>query len=48
MARDPRYDILFEEVKIGPKVARNRFYQTPHCNGAGSIYPGTQAARSAA
>ena len=26
MARDPRYDILFEEVKIGPKVARNRFY----------------------
>ena len=44
MARDPRYDILFEEVKIGPKVARNRFYQTPHCNGAGSIYPGTQAA----
>ena len=44
MARDPKYDILFEEVKIGPKVARNRFYQTPHCNGAGSIYPGTQAA----
>jgi dimethylamine/trimethylamine dehydrogenase len=23
---------------------RNRFYQTPHCNGAGSIMPGTQAA----
>ena len=44
MARDPKYDILFDKVKIGPKVARNRFYQVPHCNGAGSIYPGTQAA----
>ena len=44
MARDPKYDILFDEVKVGPKVMRNRFYQVPHCNGAGSIYPGTQAA----
>jgi len=35
MARDPQYDILFEPVKIGPKVARNRFYQVPHCNGMG-------------
>jgi dimethylamine/trimethylamine dehydrogenase len=35
MARDPRYDILFEPVKIGPKTARNRFYQVPHCNGMG-------------
>ena len=43
MARDAKYDILFEEVKVGPKVMRNRFYQTPHCNGAGSVYPGTQA-----
>jgi dimethylamine/trimethylamine dehydrogenase len=35
MARDPRYDILFEPVRIGPKTARNRFYQVPHCNGMG-------------
>ena len=35
MARDQRYDILFEPVKIGPVTARNRFYQVPHCNGMG-------------
>ena len=35
MTRDPRYDILFEPVKIGPLTARNRFYQVPHCNGMG-------------
>jgi len=23
MARDPRYDILFEPVRIGPKTAKN-------------------------
>ena len=33
--RDPRYDILFEPVKIGPVPAKNRFYQVPHCNGGG-------------
>ncbi|MBT5675436.1 MAG: FAD-dependent oxidoreductase [Rhodospirillaceae bacterium] len=44
MARDPKYDVLFEPIQIGPKTMRNRFYQTPHCNGAGSILPGTQAA----
>ena len=33
--RDPRYDILFEPVRIGPKTAKNRFYQVPHCNGGG-------------
>ena len=33
--RDPRYDILFEPVAIGPVTARNRFYQVPHCNGMG-------------
>ena len=33
--RDPRYDILFEPVDIGPVTARNRFYQVPHCNGMG-------------
>ena len=33
--RDPRYDILFEPVVIGPHTARNRFFQVPHCNGMG-------------
>ncbi len=35
MARDPRHDILFEPVPIGPLIARNRFYQVPHCTGSG-------------
>lgn len=43
MARDPKYDILFEKLKIGPKVTRNRFFQTAHCAGPGSERPGTQA-----
>ncbi len=33
--RDSRYDVLFEPVRIGPKIAKNRFYQVPHCNGGG-------------
>jgi len=44
MPRDPRYDILFEPVRIGPKTAKNRFYQVPHCTGMGSGYPHTLAA----
>ncbi len=35
MARDPRYDVLFTPLKIGPKVAKNRFFQVPHCNAMG-------------
>jgi dimethylamine/trimethylamine dehydrogenase len=35
MPRDPRYDILFEPVQIGPVTTKNRFYQVPHCNGMG-------------
>ncbi|MEM7178676.1 MAG: FAD-dependent oxidoreductase [Pseudomonadota bacterium] len=42
--RDPRYDILFEPVKIGPVTAPNRFYQVPHCNGMGRSFPSTMAA----
>ena len=42
--RDPRYDILFEPVQIGPLTARNRFYQVPHCNGMGYMRPNTLAA----
>jgi dimethylamine/trimethylamine dehydrogenase len=37
--RDPRYDILFEPVKIGPVTAPNRFYQVPHCTGLGWLRP---------
>ncbi len=39
MARDPRFDILFEPVRIGPVTAPNRFYQVPHCTGMGSNWP---------
>ena len=44
MTRDPRFDILFEPVKIGPVVAKNRFYQVPHCNGMGHARPQAHAA----
>ena len=40
---DPRYDILFEPVRIGPVTARNRFFQVPHCNGMGYRDPSAQA-----
>ncbi|MGD1923142.1 MAG: FAD-dependent oxidoreductase [Paracoccaceae bacterium] len=43
MARDPRYDILFEPVRIGPVTAKNRFYQVPHCNGGGYRDPSAAA-----
>lgn len=42
--RDPRYDILFEPVKIGPVTAKNRFFQVPHCNGMGHAMPESHAA----
>ena len=42
--RDPRYDILFEPVKIGPVTAPNRFYQVPHCNGMGRMFPDSMIA----
>jgi dimethylamine/trimethylamine dehydrogenase len=41
--RDPRYDVLFEKVKIGPVTAPNRFYQVPHCSGLGYRYPQAEA-----
>lgn len=41
--RDPRYDILFDRVKIGPLTAKNRFYQVPHCNGGGYRDPSAAA-----
>jgi dimethylamine/trimethylamine dehydrogenase len=44
MPRDPRYDILFEPMAIGPVTAKNRFYQVPHCNGGGYRDPSAAAA----
>jgi dimethylamine/trimethylamine dehydrogenase len=44
MSRDPRYDILFEPVRIGPVTAKNRFFQVPHCNGMGHGHPHAHAA----
>ncbi len=41
--RDPRYDILFDRVHIGPVTAPNRFYQTPQCSGMGRNYPSSWA-----
>ncbi|MFV1589897.1 FAD-dependent oxidoreductase [Phaeobacter sp. JH20_39] len=41
--RDPRYDILFEPMQIGPVTAKNRFYQVPHCNGGGYRDPSAAA-----
>ena len=43
MSRDPRYDILFEPLDIGPVRTRNRFYQVPHCNGGGYRDPAAVA-----
>ena len=39
MQRDPRYDVLFEPVNIGPVTAKNRFYQVPHCSGTSDNSP---------
>ena len=41
---DDRYSILFEPIQIGPKLAKNRFYQVPHCNGMGHALPRSVAA----
>jgi dimethylamine/trimethylamine dehydrogenase len=42
--RDPRYDPLFQPLKIGPVTAPNRFWQVPHCTGMGNQHPATLAA----
>ncbi|MGR3624345.1 oxidoreductase [Pseudophaeobacter sp.] len=42
--REPRYDILFDPIEIGPHTAKNRFYQVPHCNGGGYRDPSAAAA----
>lgn len=43
MSRDSKFDPLFQPIQIGPKTMKNRFYQTPQCNGAGYANPGAQA-----
>lgn len=37
--RDPRYDILFEPVQIGPVIAPNRFFAVPHATGHNPLMP---------
>jgi len=44
MARNPRYDVLFDPVRIGPKLAKNRFFQVPHASGMTNAAPHVRAA----
>jgi dimethylamine/trimethylamine dehydrogenase len=43
MPRNPRYDVLFEPVKIGPVTTRNRFYAVPHAAGMTNSMPHMRA-----
>lgn len=40
---NPRFGILMESVRVGPKTARNRFFQTPHSSGTGFWMPHIRA-----
>lgn len=44
MSRNPRYDVLFQPVRIGPKTAKNRFFQVPHASGMTNAAPHVRAA----
>jgi dimethylamine/trimethylamine dehydrogenase len=44
MARNPRFDVLFEPVRLGPVTAPNRFYQVPHASGMTNALPNVRAA----
>ncbi len=44
MGCDPRYEVLFEPVRIGPVTAPNRFYQVPHASGMTNALPRVRAA----
>jgi dimethylamine/trimethylamine dehydrogenase len=44
MPRNPRYQVLFEPVRIGPVTAPNRFYQVPHASGMTNALPRVRAA----
>jgi dimethylamine/trimethylamine dehydrogenase len=37
--RDPRYDVLFEPLQLGPVRTRNRFYVVPHACGLSHLAP---------
>jgi dimethylamine/trimethylamine dehydrogenase len=43
MSRNPRYDLLFEPVRIGPVTAPNRFYAVPHAAGMTNAMPHMRA-----
>ncbi len=43
MARNSRFDVLFEPVRIGPVTAPNRFYQVPHASGMTNALPQVRA-----
>jgi dimethylamine/trimethylamine dehydrogenase len=43
MARNPRFDVLFDPVGIGPVTAPNRFYQVPHASGMTNALPQVRA-----
>jgi dimethylamine/trimethylamine dehydrogenase len=43
MPRNPRFDVLFEPVRIGPVTAPNRFYQVPHASGMTNALPNVRA-----
>jgi dimethylamine/trimethylamine dehydrogenase len=43
VARNPRYDVLFEPVRIGPVIAPNRFYAVPHASGMTNTMPRMRA-----
>ena len=44
MARNTRFDPLFEPLRIGPVTAPNRFYQVPHASGMTNAMPHMRAA----
>ncbi|MCB2111665.1 MAG: FAD-dependent oxidoreductase, partial [Rhodobacteraceae bacterium] len=44
MARASRFDTLFDPVRIGPKTAKNRFFQVPHASGMTNANPRVRAA----
>jgi dimethylamine/trimethylamine dehydrogenase len=44
MPRSPRYDALFKPMRIGPKRAKNRFFQMPHASGGTNAAPQVRTA----
>jgi dimethylamine/trimethylamine dehydrogenase len=43
MARNARFDVLFQPVRIGPVTAPNRFYAVPHASGMTNTMPRMRA-----